>query len=93
LKGEASHLWKGGATKKNKLARSRARYREWREAVFLRDDYTCRRCNARSGQGIKVYLHAHHIEPFANNEDLRYDLSNGITLCDKCHHTKHNHNF
>ena len=30
-------------------------------------------------------LSAHHINNFSDHEDLRFVLSNGITLCDSCH--------
>ncbi|KKM94268.1 hypothetical protein LCGC14_1200140 [marine sediment metagenome] len=54
--------------------------KEWRKAVFERDDYTCRLCNKKGG-----YLEADHIKPFAYFPKLRFELSNGRTLCRKCH--------
>jgi endogenous inhibitor of DNA gyrase (YacG/DUF329 family) len=93
LKGQKSHLWEGGKTKASALARTRAKYREWRRAVFARDDYSCQRCGARSSKGKTVYLHAHHIKHFSTQLELRYDLSNGITLCEDCHTLEHNHKF
>jgi len=59
-------------------------YKEWRNAVFRRDDYTCQRCGSR---GVKV--NAHHIKPFAYYHDLRTDVDNGITLCVACHKAVH----
>lgn len=59
-------------------------YKEWRKAVFARDDYTCQHCGAR---GVKI--NAHHIKPFAWYPDLRTDVNNGITLCVKCHKAVH----
>jgi len=53
---------------------------DWRKAVFERDKYTCQECGQVSG-----YLQAHHIKPFAYFKELRTELSNGITLCRKCH--------
>ena len=57
-----------------------AQMQEWRAAVFKRDDYTCQKCNQHGG-----YLQAHHIRKFADHEDLRFNINNGITLCKKCH--------
>jgi 5-methylcytosine-specific restriction endonuclease McrA len=53
---------------------------EWRKAVFERDDYTCMLCGKRGG-----VLEAHHILPFAYYPELRYEKSNGQTMCRKCH--------
>jgi 5-methylcytosine-specific restriction endonuclease McrA len=53
----------------------------WRQAVFERDDYTCQLCGIRGG----VELNADHIKPFALYPELRFDLSNGRTLCVPCH--------
>jgi len=64
-------------------------YREWRTAVFERDDYTCQKCGKKGGE-----LRAHHIDGYANNEELRVELSNGVTLCKKHHdelHRLHGH--
>ena len=54
--------------------------REWRNKIFERDSYTCRRCGQRGGR-----LQAHHIRPYTDRPDLRYVLSNGLTLCVTCH--------
>ena len=79
FKGEKSHFWKGGISPQNELERKSARYKRWRERVFKRDNYTCRKC------GRKGYLHAHHIKPFAKYPKLRFKVSNGRTLCRECH--------
>lgn len=84
---ERSPCWKGGT----KLGRDRAslEYREWRRQVFERDHYTCKCCGDHSEKGHKVELHAHHILNWSNHQEKRYDVSNGITLCDKCHYEFH----
>ena len=53
---------------------------DWSRRVRERDSYKCQRCSSRSG-----IMHAHHIENYADNPHLRYELSNGITLCEPCH--------
>lgn len=58
---------------------------DWRKAIFERDNYTCQICRARNGKGKDVYLEADHIKPFAYFPKLRFVLSNGRTLCRKCH--------
>lgn len=56
-------------------------YTTWRNAVKKRDKHQCRwpNCNA------KRRLQAHHIVRWADTPWLRYDVSNGITLC-RTHH-------
>lgn len=58
-------------------------YREWRTAVFTRDCYTCQECGKL---GSSVRLEAHHLKSWHNYPELRYEISNGITLCAQpCH--------
>jgi NUMOD3 motif/HNH endonuclease len=79
-KGSKSPLWKGGITSVNKAIRTSLEYRLWREAVFLRDNWTCQWCLVRGGK-----LNADHIKPFAYFPELRFAIDNGRTLCEKCH--------
>lgn len=78
--GKKNPRWKGGITEKQKAIRNSKEFVTWRLAVYTRDDYICRKCYTRGGK-----LHAHHIMSFADNEDLRFIVDNGITLCQPCH--------
>ena len=72
--------WRGGVTKRRKAEMSTKIYCDWRLAVFTRDSYTCTDCETRGGE-----LHAHHVKPWAYFPELRYEVSNGSTLCESCH--------
>lgn len=82
--GSAHWNWRGGATPENQRDRNSIEYRKWRSAVFRRDDYTCLHCGERGGR-----LNAHHKKPWSTFKTLRYDISNGVTLCEKCHRAEH----
>ena len=56
-----------------------------RKQTFERDNYTCQCCLDRGGK----VLNAHHIIPFSQNVDLRYNIDNLITLCYSCHKQYH----
>ena len=75
--------WKGGITPERMCARSTVEYEKWREEVYKKDWYTCQCC----GKSKNINKQAHHLVNFARNEDLRYDVENGITLCEDCHYT------
>ena len=74
--------------------RNHYQYRQWRNNIFIRDDFTCHNCIKRGG-----YLEAHHLTKFSDifykgnikslEEGLKYsklwDMNNGITLCVSCH--------
>ena len=64
-------------------------YKNWREAVFKRDNYTCRICNAKND------IQAHHIIPVRDSKNTLsiFDVNNGITLCKKCHYKTVNREY
>jgi len=82
--GEAHHAWKGGISSELNRLRQTPEYKEWRKSVFERDNWTCQDCGQRGGE-----LNAHHIKSFAENEDLRFDVDNGETLCKEHHIERH----
>ena len=55
-------------------------FRKWRKQVFERDKYTCIVCSNK-----KSPFNAHHLNGYHWFEEGRYDINNGVTLCQKCH--------
>jgi hypothetical protein len=76
----------GGSPERQRLY-VQANGREFLKAVYKRDGYRCVKCLA-GNTGPKT-LHAHHVRPWAGNPDLRFDLSNAVTLCKTCHSWVH----
>lgn len=83
--GKNHYCWKGGVGTENKRIRRSIEYKQWRESVFKRDDYTCYGCDNKGGT-----LHPHHIYSFANYPEHRFDVWNGQTQCEECHTNLHN---
>lgn len=82
--GKNNPNWMGGSSSRDEIIRGSNRYKKWRLGVFVRDNWTCTRCGVRGGE-----LNAHHVEPFSKNKKLRFETSNGVTFCDKCHKDFH----
>jgi len=78
IAGENNYQWiedrEGGVRRSNREAR------EWRTQVFQRDDYTCQCCGERGAK-----LNAHHLHDYQHHRELALEVSNGVTLCKKCH--------
>lgn len=56
-------------------------YAGFRKAVRERDGNKCRFPGCDSNKKLEV----HHIKKWASHPSMRYDVTNGITLCKKCH--------
>ena len=65
------------------MRRNSLKHKEWRKAVRKRDGNKCCKCS------IGEELNVHHKEGWALRPDLRYTISNGITLCARCHYLFH----
>jgi len=83
--GEAHPNYKHGNAQRNLNDRRKPEYLKWRKAVFERDNYTCQKCDNKTGGNLR----AHHIKPFAEYPELRFDVSNGVTFCHACHELEH----
>ncbi len=84
--------WKGGITKDVMKVRNSKKYIDWRNAIFNRDNWTCKICGKRG-----CYLEADHIISFSilfkkKDWTMMWNIDNGRTLCRPCHDkTKDNH--
>lgn len=76
--GEKNPNWRGGHAKRP------ATQKGWAQAVISRDLATCQECGSTN-----VELHAHHIKPFKDHPELKWDVDNGTTLCFRCHWAVH----
>lgn len=52
----------------------------WRRKVYERDDWTCQICHVRGGDIV-----AHHKNSWNAYPDERFNVDNGVVLCEKCH--------
>lgn len=59
-------------------------FHRWSFLVKKRDGFKCQKCGC-----TKSNLISHHIHGWSQYKDLRYDLDNGVCLCEKCHISFH----
>ncbi len=69
LQGESSPKWKGGM------------WAYWRLQALVRDAYTCQSCFLTDPEIVEV----DHIKSKKQYPELRFDLTNLVTLCPNCH--------
>lgn len=79
-RGEKSPSWKGGLDPRSSLE-----YKQWRKAVYARDNWTCQDCGI-SGVGN---LNAHHVFSYAQFPEHQLEVWNGVTVCIPCHQKYH----
>ena len=82
-KGQIPWNYKGGITEKTNLLKGSQEYKNWRSSVFRRDRWSCVLCGYKSTK--RRDIESDHIKPFALFPELRFDTTNGRTLCIECH--------
>lgn len=60
-------------------------YKQFRTEVLRRDKFSCQMCKSSGQRSKGKKLYVHHIRKWASAASLRYETSNGITLCYNCH--------
>ncbi len=80
--GENHPLWIKDRTEvvEKRRLRSSVEWKQWRNKVFERDDFTCQDCGKHG-----CFLEPHHIIPIRVSKERIFDVSNGIALCRSCH--------
>jgi hypothetical protein len=80
---EIVHWYENNGIGETAKKRNNYKYRQWRSEVIARDGFRCTECGGTED------LVAHHIKPFASYPLERFEVSNGITLCARCHRKTH----
>lgn len=84
--GEGHPNWDSNITQEDReQKRNYPEYKQWIKDVYTRDNFTCKKCGDSKGGN----LNAHHINSYSRFTELRTVLSNGATLCKKCHKEFH----
>lgn len=82
MRNENHPNWKGGITERPYKSK------KWAREIKKRDKYKCRKCGSCDN------INAHHIREWSKCVEKRYEIENGITLCEDCHYKEHiNLNF
>lgn len=95
--GESHGMWKNNSTLVNygkngiRLQNSH-KEKIWRIEVYKRDNYTCQICHERSRKGHSFKINAHHIKSWRDYPEERFNIDNGITLCQSYHKWVHHLN-
>jgi hypothetical protein len=92
--GEKNPRWQGGVRERNWADRGTSAANSWRLAVKRKAGGACQRCGRKSGQScptcnIPVPFYSHHIKPWSQYPELRFDTENGEYLCFYCHKQQH----
>ena len=59
-------------------------FKKWSKQVKERDNFTCDICGQKHGG-----LVSHHLNAWRDYKEQRYDLENGVCLCESCHKEFH----
>lgn len=78
--GEDHPNWNPALTNEERvIKRNTPEDTRWRLSVYRRDRFRCQKCSSNKN------LNAHHVLNHKSYKELRYEVDNGITLCETCH--------
>jgi hypothetical protein len=87
-RGENNPNWKEiKKTRETQIARGSPEYIEWRTKIFKSAGFKCSICGIKERTNV-----VHHLDGFNKFPEKRYNLDNGVVLCDK-HHMSFHLNF
>jgi hypothetical protein len=89
-RGENHPSWKPPEQRvgtETEIIRNSGEYKAWRLSVWVRDKTKCQICGIRKDPMI-----AHHLDGFNIFPEKRFDVDNGVTLCDY-HHIAFHSNY
>ena len=81
--GENHYRWNNNREEVKYDRRNDPEYKQWRKQVWIRDGYKCRINNL----DCKGRIETHHILSWQDFPELRYNINNGIILC-QAHHPR-----
>jgi 5-methylcytosine-specific restriction endonuclease McrA len=81
VKQSKEHIEKCRLSRVRSGARKSYRYNEWALQVKQRDGFICQHCGIDEINNLQ----AHHVVPWEDSIELRFEVSNGLTLCRSCH--------
>jgi hypothetical protein len=79
-RGESHHKWKPELTAEHRAKFEDPNLKTWSRRVLASADWTC---DITGERGIE--LEAHHLSNKADNEDVKFDLSNGVAIAKEFH--------
>lgn len=80
--GKNHPMWNPNLTSEQRVKdRKTFEYSEWRTSVYEKDGYTCQVCFLGRGGNLV----AHHLNGYNWDVENRFNVSNGVTLCEPCH--------
>lgn len=75
--GDKNHFWRGGVS--DGKDRQSLEYKNWRAKIYEKYNKCCDNC------GDDKNPCAHHLDSFKDFPDRRFDVQNGVCLCEDCH--------
>lgn len=91
-RGSEHYKWNNDLTDEERKANSSRLtipgYKQWRYDVLKKYDFKCYICNEPKTTGNKLI--PHHLDSWDVSIDKRFDVDNGVCLCEKHHREFHN---